>query len=89
MLFSERGQWLYLTAHRLPDLSETRASVANGGYGRDPETVFPTGAWFRGGVYGPDVNFPIPIEEAEQPEHAIRPRTRVSTAIRSVATNST
>ncbi|HEY8796106.1 MAG TPA: hypothetical protein VIM15_14295 [Gemmatimonadaceae bacterium] len=63
MLFSERGQWLYLTAHRLPDLRRLSRSAANDGYGRDPETVFPTGSWFRGGVYGPDVNFPIPIEE--------------------------
>jgi hypothetical protein len=63
MLFSERGQWLYLTAHRLPDLRRLSRSTANDGYGRDPETVFPTGSWFRGGVYGPDVNFPIPVEE--------------------------
>lgn len=67
MLFSERGQWLYLTAHRLPDLRRLSRSLANDGYGRDPETVFPTGAWFRGGVYGPDTNFPIPIEELNNP----------------------
>ena len=52
-----------VTAHRLPDLRRLSRSAANDGYGRDPETVFPTGSWFRGGVYGPDVNFPIPIEE--------------------------
>lgn len=63
LLFSERAQWLYLTSHRLPDLRRLSRSTVNDGYGRDPETVFPTGAWFRGGVYGPDVNFPIPIEE--------------------------
>ena len=63
LLFSERGQWLYLTAHRLPDLRRLSRSTANDGYGRDPESVFPTGSWFRGGVYGTDVNFPIPIEE--------------------------
>ena len=63
LLFSERGQWLYLTAHRLPDLRRLSRSTANDGYGRDPESVFPTGSWFRGGVYGSDVNFPIPIEE--------------------------
>jgi hypothetical protein len=63
LLFSERGQWLYLTTHRLPDLRRLSRSTVNGGYGRDPESVFPTGAWYRGGVYGPDVNFPIPIEE--------------------------
>jgi starch-binding outer membrane protein, SusD/RagB family len=63
LLFTERGQWLYLTAHRLPDLRRLSRATASDGYGRDPETVFPTGAWYRGGVYGPDVNFPIPIEE--------------------------
>jgi hypothetical protein len=63
LLFSERGQWLYLTAHRLPDLRRLSRSTSNDGYGRNPESVFPTGAWFRGGVYGPDTNFPIPIEE--------------------------
>jgi hypothetical protein len=63
LLFSERGQWLYLTAHRLPDLRRLSRPTANDGYGRDPESVFPTGTWFRGGVYGPDTNFPIPIEE--------------------------
>ncbi|MBK5186592.1 MAG: hypothetical protein JJD97_00010 [Gemmatimonadaceae bacterium] len=67
LLFSERGQWLYLTAHRLPDLRRLSRSTANDGYGRDPETVFPTGNWFRGGVYGTDVNFPIPIEELNNP----------------------
>ncbi len=68
LLFSERGQWLYLTAHRLPDLRRLSRSTANDGYGRDPESVFPTGAWFRGGVYGPDTNFPIPIEELNNPQ---------------------
>jgi hypothetical protein len=68
LLFAERGQWLYLTAHRLPDLRRLSRSTANDGYGRDPETVFPTGAWFRGGVYGPDTNFPIPIEELNNPQ---------------------
>jgi hypothetical protein len=63
LLFSERGQWMYLTAHRLPDLRRLSRSVANGGYGRNPESVFPTGLWYRGGAYGTDVNFPIPIEE--------------------------
>ena len=68
LLFSERGQWLYLTAHRLGDLRRLARSTANGGYGRDPESVFPTGLWFRGGGYGTDTNFPIPIEELNNPQ---------------------
>ena len=50
MLFRERGFWMYLTAHRLGDM---RRLVRQ--YGRDAETVFPTGAYFKGGAYGTDV----------------------------------
>ena len=67
LLFSERGQWLYLTDHRLGDLRRLSRPTASDGYGRDPETVFPTGSWYRGGVYGSDTNFPIPIEELNNP----------------------
>lgn len=67
LLFSERGQWLYLTNHRLADMRRLSRSVANGGYGRDPETVFPVGTTAQGSPYGTDVNFPIPIEEANNP----------------------
>ena len=52
------------------DLRRLSRSTANDGYGRDPETVFPTGSWFRGGVYGTDINFPIPIEELNNPQRA-------------------
>jgi len=38
LLYSERAFWLYLTGRRLGDL---RRLIRN--YGRDPETVFPTG----------------------------------------------
>lgn len=64
-LFRERAFWLYLTDHRLGDLRRlSRAAPA--GYGLNPESVFPTGTYTGrgGGVYGTDVNFPIPIEES-------------------------
>lgn len=67
LLFSERGQWLYLTDHRLGDMRRFTRAVSDGGYGRDPETVFPIGATIRGTPYGTDVNFPIPIEEQNNP----------------------
>jgi starch-binding outer membrane protein, SusD/RagB family len=57
-LFSERGFWLYATGHRLGDMRRLIRV-----YGRDSETVFPTGAYHKNGTYGPDVNLPIPIEE--------------------------
>ena len=50
LLFRERGFWMYLTAHRLGDL---RRLVRQ--YGRGIESVYPTGAYFKGGAYGTDV----------------------------------
>jgi hypothetical protein len=61
-LFSERALWLFATGHRLGDM---RRLIWQ--YGRDPETVFPTGAYHKGGSYGTDVNFPIPLEEENNP----------------------
>ncbi len=71
LLFAERGYWLHGTSHRLGDL---RRLVRQ--YGRATETVFPTGAYVRPGVngaltvgtYGPDVSFPIPVDERNNPE---------------------
>jgi hypothetical protein len=62
LLVSERAFDLWLTAHRLGDL---RRLIRQ--YGRDSESVFPTGVWFKGGTYGPDVNFPVPADEANNP----------------------
>ena len=63
LLFQERAINLFLTSHRLGDLRRLVRS-----YGRGAETVFPTGAYFKGGVYGTDVNLPIPFEERNNPE---------------------
>jgi starch-binding outer membrane protein, SusD/RagB family len=81
--FQERAFWLYLTAQRLSDL---RRLVRQ--YGRDAESVFPSGTYSRLlydpatgssavpddeleprvlGTYGPDVNFPIPFDEQNNP----------------------
>lgn len=63
-LFTERAYWMYLTGHRLGDL---RRLVRQ--YGRDAETVFPTGeqAAPLSGPYGADVNFPVPAIEKNNP----------------------
>ncbi|MEO7359565.1 MAG: hypothetical protein ABI120_04505 [Gemmatimonadaceae bacterium] len=63
-LFQERAYWMYLTGHRLGDL---RRLIRQ--YGRDAETVFPTGeeAPPRSGPYGSDVNFPVPASEKNNP----------------------
>jgi hypothetical protein len=63
MLFEERARWMYGTAHRVGDM---RRLIRQ--YGRTESTVFPSGAYFKGGNYGTDVNFPIPFEELENPE---------------------
>jgi len=60
--FQERALWLWQTGHRLGDL---RRLVRQ--YGRDAESVFPTGSYFKGGVFGTDVNFPVPIDEQNNP----------------------
>ena len=62
LMFSERAFWMYATNHRLGDL---RRLVRH--YGRGAETVFPTGVFFKGGVYGTDVNLPIPTDEQNNP----------------------
>lgn len=45
LLYRERAFWLYLTGRRLGDV---RRLILN--YGRNPETVFPTGAYPNAGV---------------------------------------
>jgi hypothetical protein len=62
LLFRERAFWLFSTGHRLGDL---RRLIRQ--YGRNSESIFPTGAWFKGGVYGSDVNFPVPFSENNNP----------------------
>jgi hypothetical protein len=61
-LFRERALWLFGRGNRLGDL---RRLIRQ--YGRQAETVFPTGAWHKGGSYGADVNLPIPAAERNNP----------------------
>lgn len=63
--FEERAKWLYLTGHRLGDL---RRLVRQ--YGRTANAVFPTGNLPAplAGVYGNDVNLPIPFDERNNPK---------------------
>jgi SusD/RagB-like outer membrane lipoprotein len=62
-LFSERAFWLFATGHRLWDMRRLLREP----YLRTEDTVFPTGAYHKGGSYGTDVNLPIPIEEENNP----------------------
>ncbi|HXE57161.1 MAG TPA: hypothetical protein VNK43_04110 [Gemmatimonadales bacterium] len=60
LLFRERAFWLFLTGHRQGDL---RRLVRQ--YGRDPQALYPTGAYpaSAGASYGTDVTLPIPPAE--------------------------
>jgi hypothetical protein len=64
VLFRERAFDMWLTSHRLGDL---RRLVRQ--YGRDAESVFPSGTWFKNNTpYGTDVNFPVPKDEENNPK---------------------
>jgi hypothetical protein len=62
LLFKERAFWLYATGHRLGDLRRLIRF-----YDRTEDQVFPSGAYFKGGTYGDDVNLPIPFDEQNNP----------------------
>ena len=61
LLFRERAFWLFGTGHRLGDL---RRLVKH--YGRDAESVFPTGAYHLGGKYDTATSLGFDIKGEEQ-----------------------
>jgi hypothetical protein len=61
-LFRERAMWLFGRGYRLGDM---RRLIRQ--YGRSATSVFPVGAWHKGGNYGTDVNFPVPQAELNNP----------------------
>ncbi len=65
LLFRERAFWLFGRGYRTGDL---RRLIRQ--YSRPATSVFPTGAWHKGGNYGTDVNFPIPQAEQNNPNVA-------------------
>src|SRR6266542_43668 len=62
LVFRERAFWMFSTGHRVGDMRRLIKF-----YGRAAESVFPTGAWHKGGNYGVDVNFPVPQAEQNNP----------------------
>lgn len=68
LLFRERGFWLWSTGRRLPDLRRLVRPVAEGGFGRAESTVYPTGAYYKGGVYGAEKALVIPLAEENNPQ---------------------
>jgi tetratricopeptide (TPR) repeat protein len=65
LFFQERALWLFNTGHRLGDLRR----LARAPYGLPTNTLFPSGAHFRGGTYGNDVAFPVPFNEQNNPNY--------------------
>jgi hypothetical protein len=58
LLFRERAFWLYGTGHRLGDM---RRLVRE--YGLPQDQVYPTGDYFKSGVFGVDVVWPLDFDE--------------------------
>src|SRR5687767_47914 len=66
LFFREKAFWTFTRGQRLGDL---RRLIRQ--YGRTPETTFPEGTHYKGGVYGDDVNLPVPKnEEGNNPNFA-------------------
>lgn len=61
-LFRERAFTLFGRGTRTGDM---RRLIRQ--YGRAANTVFPTGAWHKGGNYGVDVTLPLPLAETNNP----------------------
>ncbi len=61
-LFRERAIWLFGRGYRLGDM---RRLIRQ--HNRTAASVFPVGAWHKGGNYGADVNFPVPQAELNNP----------------------
>lgn len=65
LFFREKAFWTFGRGQRLPD---DRRQIRQ--YGRTQDQVFPTGTFFKGGVYGADVNFPVTDNEKTNPNFA-------------------
>ena len=63
LFFREKGFWTFGRGQRLGDL---RRLIRQ--YGRGEAQVFPKGNYLKGGIYGSDVNFPVPDIELVNPQ---------------------
>jgi starch-binding outer membrane protein, SusD/RagB family len=63
LFFREKAFWTFGRGQRLPDM---RRMIRQ--YNRTEDKVFPTGIYYKGGVYGHDVNFPVPDGELVNPQ---------------------
>ena len=65
LLFRERAFWTFSRGQRLGDL---RRLIRLYGRAADGSDTFPTGPFFKGGTYGADVNFPVTVDEQNNPQ---------------------
>jgi hypothetical protein len=63
LTFRERAFWMFGTGHRLGDMRRLLRQ-----YGRTENSVYPNGAWFKGGIYGDAIQMPIPFDEQNNPK---------------------
>ncbi len=64
VFFREKAFWQFSRGYRLGDL---RRLVRQ--YGRAQSAVFPNGQFYKGGSYGVDVNFPVTVDEQNNPQY--------------------
>ena len=62
LFFREKAFWQFGRGYRLGDMRRLIRS-----YGRTQDKVFPTGAFFKNGSYGTDVNLPVTDDERTNP----------------------
>jgi hypothetical protein len=60
--FREKAFWTFSRGQRLGDLRRLMRQ-----YNRAQNVTFPTGTHYRGGAIGTDVNFPVPVDEQNNP----------------------
>lgn len=65
LFFREKAFWTFARGQRLGDL---RRLIRIYGRAADGSDTFPSGQFFKGGTYGPDVNFPVTVDEQNNPE---------------------
>jgi starch-binding outer membrane protein, SusD/RagB family len=65
LFFREKAFWTFGRGQRLPDMRRMLRLYA--AQYPDESTVFPKGVYFKGGVYGTDVNIPVPSIEQANP----------------------
>jgi hypothetical protein len=63
--FRERAFWMFSTGHRLGDMR--RLLRQYGSYGFTAATVYPNGAFLKGGSYGDAIQMPVPFDEQNNP----------------------